>query len=52
VAFKIAVWVLIQLAVKDAPAQLQTRLASLGDITGWIASTPSGLAGEESLGVK
>ena len=52
VAFKIAVPALIQLAVKNAPAQLQTLLASLGDITGWIAATPSEMTGQASLALK
>ncbi len=49
VAFKIAIPALIQLAVKNTPAQLQSLVASLGDITGWIAATPSELTGEASL---
>jgi len=52
VAFKIAIPALIQLAVKNAPAQLQSLVASLGDITVWIAATPSGLTGEASLALK
>ncbi len=37
------------LAVKNTPAQLQSLVASLGDITGWIPATPSELTGEASL---
>ncbi len=52
VAFRIAVSELIHLAVKNAPAQLQTLLGSLGGITGWIAATPQALTGAATLALK
>jgi hypothetical protein len=52
VAFRIAIPELIHLAVRTAPAQLQTVLSSLGDITGWMSATPEALTGAATLGLK
>jgi hypothetical protein len=52
VAFQIALPELIHLVAKTAPAQLQTFLSSLGNITGWIAATPQALTGAATLALK
>ena len=43
---------LIHLAVKNAPAQIQGLLSSLGNVTGWIAASPQALTGAATLALK
>jgi hypothetical protein len=52
-AFRVSLPQLLQLALKRTPSKtIQTVLGSLGDYTGWTASSPSGLTGSATLGLK
>lgn len=53
VAFRIALVDLLRLSLKQSlPSQLAPILSSLGDITGWLQSSPSGVTGSATLAVK
>jgi Protein of unknown function (DUF3352) len=53
VAFRVALVPLLHLALRQTvPSQVQQILSSLGDITGWLASSPSGVTGSATLAVK
>jgi hypothetical protein len=53
VAFRVALVPLLQAVLKKAPPKIvQSVLASLGDVTGWIASSPRELTGVATLAVK
>jgi len=52
VAFRVGLTQLLQLTLKQAPPQIvRSILNSLGDITGWLASTASGTLGSATLSV-
>lgn len=52
-AFRIALPQLLALTLRHAPsATIQQVLKSLGDITGWLSSSPSALTGRATLSVK
>ncbi len=52
-AFRIGLIELLHLALKTAPPQAaQTVLRSLGDITGWVAASTSGITGSATLAVR
>ena len=53
VAFRIALLDLLRLTAKQAiPSSVAPLLNSLGDVTGWLASSPSGVTGSATLAVK
>jgi hypothetical protein len=53
VVFRVALVELLRIALKQSPPKIaQTILSSLGDITGWISSTPSGITGSATVGVR
>jgi hypothetical protein len=50
VAFRVGLTQLLQLALKQAPPQIvRSLLSSLGDLSGWLASSPSGTVGAATL---
>jgi hypothetical protein len=53
VAFRVALVELLRLALKNStPQAVQSILNSLGDITGWLSSNPSGVTGSATLAVQ
>jgi hypothetical protein len=53
VAFRIALAQLLHLALqRSLPSQVQQILSSLGDLTGWLASSQSGVTGSATLALK
>jgi hypothetical protein len=53
VAFRIALAELLRIALKTAPPQIVSGiLHSLGDITGWVSASPSGITGSATLAVQ
>jgi hypothetical protein len=53
VAFRVSLVPLLHLALRQTvPSQLRQILSSLGDITGWLAASPSGVTGAATLALK
>jgi hypothetical protein len=53
VAFRVALPQLLALTLRQAPSKvIQQILSSLGDITGWVSSSPSALTGSATLALK
>jgi hypothetical protein len=53
VAFRVALPQLLALALRHSPSRtLQQVLSALGDITGWLSSSPGALTGSATLAIK
>ena len=53
VAFRVGLAQLLRIALKAAPPKIaESIFSSLGDITGWLASSPSALTGNATLALK
>ena len=53
VAFRVGLATLLHIAVKQAPPQVaQSILSQLGDITGWVSASTSGINGSATIAVR
>jgi hypothetical protein len=53
VAFRVGLATLLRLTVKQAPPQVaQSILRQLGDVTGWVSATTSGINGSATIAVR